>query len=87
MKSVAVITTAFPTAAFFVEADVRRLHERGVRVQVFALRDARGRSWQLEHESLLPLTRWVGSPFQPAAWGALLSWMVRKPHVLLSEWW
>jgi glycosyltransferase involved in cell wall biosynthesis len=86
MKSVAVITTAFPTAAFFVEADVRRLHERGVRVQVFALRSPRGRSWQPEHESLLPLTRWVGSPFHPEAWISLLAWTARKPHVLIPEW-
>ncbi|HET9327233.1 MAG TPA: glycosyltransferase family 4 protein [Candidatus Eisenbacteria bacterium] len=86
MRSVAVVTTAFPTAAFFVEADVKRLHERGVRVQVFALRSPRGRSWQPEHESLLPLTRWVGSPLHPSAWIALLMWLLRKPHVLLPEW-
>jgi glycosyltransferase involved in cell wall biosynthesis len=86
MKSVAVITTAFPTAAFFVEADVRRLRERGVRVQVFALRSPRGRSWQPEHESLLPLTRYVGSPFHPEAWLSLLLWAIRKPHVLIPEW-
>ncbi len=86
MRSVAVVTTAFPTAAFFVEADVRRLHERGIRVQVFALRSPRGRNWQPEHESLLPLTRWVGSPFHPAAWLALAYWLARKPHVLVPEW-
>jgi len=86
VRSVAVVTTAFPTAAFFVEADVKRLHERGVRVQVFALRSPRGRTWQPEHDALLPLTRWVGSPLHPSAWMALLAWMVRKPHVLLPEW-
>jgi glycosyltransferase involved in cell wall biosynthesis len=86
MKSLAVVTTAFPTEASFVEADVRRLHERGVRVRVFALRSPRGRRWQPDHDALLPLTRWVGSPFHPAAWLALLGWLVRKPHVLLPEW-
>jgi glycosyltransferase involved in cell wall biosynthesis len=86
MKSVAVVTTAFPTAAFFVEADVRRLHERGVRVRVFALRDLRGRTWQKEHDTLLPLARWVGSPFHPEALLSLLGWMARKPHVLIPEW-
>jgi colanic acid/amylovoran biosynthesis glycosyltransferase len=86
VRSVAVVTTAFPTAAFFVEADVKRLHERGVKVRVFALRSPRGRSWQPDHASLLPLTRWVGSPFHPAAWIALLGWLVRKPHVLVPEW-
>lgn len=86
MRSVAVVTTAFPTLAYFVEANVRRLHERGVRVRVFALRGRRGRRWQPEHEALLPLTRWVGAPFHPAGWGALLFWLCRKPHVLLREW-
>lgn len=86
MRSVAVVTTAFPTTAFFVEADVKRLHERGVHVRVFALRSPRGRSWQPEHETLLPLTCWVGSPFHPSAWMALLTWLVRKPHVLVPEW-
>lgn len=85
MRSVAVVTTAFPTLAFFVEADVRRLHERGVRVEVFALRSPQGRTWQPEHEALLPITRWVGSPLHPAAWMALLGWLVRKPHVLVPE--
>ena len=65
MRSVAYVTTAFPTTAMFVEADVRRLHERGVRVQVFALRSPRGREWQDEHDGLVPLTRWVGSPRIP----------------------
>ena len=65
MKSVAYVTTAFPTTAFFVESDVHRLLARGVRVEVFALRSPRGRSWQPEHEPLLRVTRWVGSPFDP----------------------
>jgi glycosyltransferase involved in cell wall biosynthesis len=86
MRSVAIVTTAFPTTAYFVEADVRRLHERGVRVRVFALRSPRGRSWQAEHEGLLPLTRWVGSPLDPAGWAALIGWLLRKPHVLLPAW-
>jgi glycosyltransferase involved in cell wall biosynthesis len=86
MRSIAVVTTAFPTTAMFVESDVRRLHERGVRVQVFALRSPRGREWQADHEALLPLTRWVGSPAHPAAWLALLGWMIRKPHVLVPAW-
>lgn len=86
MRSVAVVTTAFPTFAYFVEADVRRLHQRGVKVRVFALRSPRGRSWQPEHEMLLPLTCWVGSPLRPASWMALAGWLVRKPHVLLPEW-
>ena len=86
MRSVAVVTTAFPTFAYFVEADVRRLHERGVRVRVFALRSPRGRTWQPEHEALLPLTRWVGSPFELDGWIALAGWLLRKPHVLVPEW-
>jgi glycosyltransferase involved in cell wall biosynthesis len=86
MRSIAFVTTAFPTTAMFVEADVRRLHERGVRVQVFALRSPRGREWQDDHEGLVPLTRWVGSPAHPAAWLALIGWLIRKPHVLLPAW-
>jgi glycosyltransferase involved in cell wall biosynthesis len=86
VRSVAIVTTAFPTYAYFVEADVRRLHERGVRVRVFALRGQTGRRWQPEHSALLPLTRWVGSPLHPQAWWALFQWLLRRPLVLLPEW-
>lgn len=86
MRSVAVVTTAFPTQAYFVETDVRRLRDRGVRVRVFALRSRYGRRWQPEHDDLIPLTLCVGSPFHPSAWAALISWLCRKPRVLISEW-
>jgi glycosyltransferase involved in cell wall biosynthesis len=84
-RSVAYVTTAFPTMTYFVESEVHRLRERGVRVRVFALRSPRGRCWQPEHEALLPLTRWVGSPLHPAGWLALLSWLLRRPRVLIPE--
>jgi glycosyltransferase involved in cell wall biosynthesis len=85
MKSVAYVTTAFPTLAFFVEADVHRLVARGVRVKVFTLRSPRHRKYQPEHEPLLPITEWLGSPFDPRSWAALLAWTLRRPHVLLPE--
>ena len=85
MKSVAYVTTAFPTLAFFVEADVHRLRARGVRVKVFTLRSPRGRKYQPEHESLLELTEWVGSPMDPRSWLALAAWLLRRPHILIPD--
>lgn len=84
MKSIAYVTTTFPTLAAFIENEVHRLHGRGVRVRVFTLRRV-STQYQPEHASLLALTRPMGDPFSPAAWGALLGWLVRKPHVLIPE--
>ena len=84
MKSVAYVTTVFPTLASFIEDDVHRLIDRGVRVRVFALRGV-GRQCQPRHAPLAALTEAVGSPLDPRAWGALLWWLVRRPGVLLGE--
>jgi glycosyltransferase involved in cell wall biosynthesis len=81
---VAIVTTTFPTLAAFVEGDVHRLVRRGVRVRVFTLRPI-SRIHQPEHRALIPLAREVGSPWTPAAWRALLSWLVRRPGVLIRE--
>jgi len=85
MRSVAYVTTAFPTLAFFIEADVHRLIARGVRVKVFTLRSPRGRKYQPEHAPLLGVTEWLGSPLDPRSWLALAWWTLRRPHVLLPE--
>jgi len=85
VRSVAYVTTAFPTLAFFVEADVHRLVAHGVRVRVFTLRSPRGRKYQPEHESLLGITEWLGSPLDPRSWAALAWWTLRRPHVLIPE--
>ena len=84
MKSVAYVTTTFPTLAAFVEGDVHRLRARGVRVQVFTLR-AVSSQYQPEHAGLLEITRAVGSPLDPRGWAALLGWLARRPHVLIGE--
>jgi glycosyltransferase involved in cell wall biosynthesis len=84
VKSVAYVTTTFPTLAAFIENEVHRLVQRGVRVRVFTLRGV-SHEYQPEHAALLPLTRAIGSPFDPASWGALIAWLVRKPHVLVPE--
>lgn len=84
MKSVAFVTTTFPTLASFIEDDVHRLVARGVRVKVYALRGV-GRRYQPRHAPLVALTETVGSPLDPRAWGALLLWLVRRPGVLLGE--
>ena len=84
MRSVAYVTTTFPTLACFVENEVHRLMKRGVRVQVFALRGV-GRAYQPEHRSLVAITRAVGSPFHPLGWAALLEWLIRRPQVLVAE--
>jgi glycosyltransferase involved in cell wall biosynthesis len=84
MKSVAYVTTTFPTIAAFIENEVHRLNARGVRVSVFTLRGV-STQYQPEHAVLLPLTRPMGDPFAPAAWWALLGWLVRRPHVLVPE--
>lgn len=84
MTSVAYVTTTFPTLAAFVESEVARLHARGVRVRVFTLREV-GSEFQPAHAHLVPLTRAVGSPFDPASWISLLGWLVRRPHVFFGE--
>jgi glycosyltransferase involved in cell wall biosynthesis len=84
MKSVLYVTTTFPTLAAFLENEVHRLHQRGVRVRVLTLRGV-GAEYQPEHAGLVPLTRAVGSPADPGAWLALLEWLVRRPHVLVPE--
>lgn len=82
MRSLAYVTPTFPTMAAFLEGEVHRLRARGVRVRVFVLREV-GREYQPEHAVLLPLVTAVGSPFDPAAWAALLGWLARRPHVLV----
>lgn len=84
MKSVAYVTTTFPTIAAFLENEVHRLVQRGVRVRVFTLRRA-GTRYQPEHEPLVRLVRPIGNPLAPQGWGQLLVWLVRKPHVLVPE--
>ena len=84
MRSVAYVTTRFPTMASFIESEVHRLVVAGVRVRVFTLRSP-SHSYQPEHASLLPMTMAVGSPLAPASWAALLYWLVRRPRVLVSE--
>lgn len=84
MKSVAYVTTTFPTLAAFVENEVHRLHRRGVRVRVFTLR-APSTVYQPEHEALLALTRPIGSLLDPRGWWALAVWTARKPVVMVRE--
>ena len=84
MRSVAYITTDFPTMAWFIESEVHRLVAHGVRVRVYTLR-APSRSYQPEHAALVPLTTAVGSPFSPASWGAVLYWLARRPLVFITE--
>ena len=60
------------------------VHARGVRVRVYTLRPLRS-NYQPDHEPLIPLTEFVGSPVDPRAWGSLLAWLVRRPHVLIPE--
>ncbi len=82
MKSVLYVTTTFPTLAAFIENEVKRLHTRGVAVQVVTLRSVSSQ-YQPEHASLLALTQAVGAPWVPANLVALLSWLVRKPHIFV----
>jgi hypothetical protein len=84
MNSVAYVTTTFPTLAAFIESEVHRLRARGVQVRVFTLGPV-GRECQPEHQSLVPLTESIGSPFRLDGWLALLGWLVRRPHVLVPE--
>ena len=84
MKSVAFVTTVFPTIASFIEDEVHRLLARGVRVRVYALRGV-GREYQSRHEPLVGLTESVGSPLDLRAWGALFVWLLRRPGTLLGE--
>jgi glycosyltransferase involved in cell wall biosynthesis len=84
VKSVAFVTTVFPTIASFIEDDVHRLVTRGVRVRVFALRGV-GRQYQSRHAPLVGLTEFVGSPLDLQAWWALFVWLLRRPGTLLGE--
>jgi glycosyltransferase involved in cell wall biosynthesis len=84
MRSIAYVTTTFPTLASFIENEVHRLRRRGVRVRVFTLRPV-GRDHQPEHRPLLEVTRSVGSVLDPRGWVALIRWLFRRPHVLLPE--
>jgi glycosyltransferase involved in cell wall biosynthesis len=84
VKSVAFVTTVFPTIASFIEDDVHRLTARGVRVRVYALRGV-GRRYQPRHAPLVGLTEYVGSPLDLRAWGALFVWLLRRPGTLLGE--
>jgi colanic acid/amylovoran biosynthesis glycosyltransferase len=84
MKSVAYVTTTFPTLTAFVEGEVHRLTARGIRVAVFTLRPV-GDVYQPAHAPLLALTRPIGSPLHPVGWAALLYWLVRRPHVLVPD--
>lgn len=84
MRPMAYVTTTFPTFAAFLEGEVARFHRRGVKIRVFTLRPLRS-NYQPEHAVLIPLTTFVGSPFDLRAWLDLLSWLIRKPHVLLPE--
>jgi glycosyltransferase involved in cell wall biosynthesis len=84
VKSVAMVTTVFPTIASFIEDDVHRLAARGVRVRVFTLRGI-GRQYQPRHAPLVALTESVGSPLDLRAWGALFAWLLRRPGTLLGE--
>jgi glycosyltransferase involved in cell wall biosynthesis len=84
VRSIAYVTTTFPTLAAFIENEVHRLHARGVRVRVFTLR-AVSRQYQPEHAVLLPLTTAIGSPLALEGWGQLLRWLVRRPQVLVPE--
>ena len=83
MKSVAYVTTTFPTMAAFIENEVHRLVARGVRVRVLTLRGV-SRVHQPEHAALVPLTRAIGSPLAPAAWGAFAAWTLRRPAVMIG---
>jgi glycosyltransferase involved in cell wall biosynthesis len=84
MRSIAYVTTSFPTLAAFVENEVHHLIERDVRVRVFALRGV-SRVHQPEHAALVPITRAVGGPADPAAWLSLFTWTIRRPRVMIGE--
>jgi glycosyltransferase involved in cell wall biosynthesis len=84
MKSVAYVTTTFPTLATFIESEVHRLRDQGVDVRVFTLRPV-SREYQPEHAALLQVTRYIGSPLDPASWAAVVHWLLRRPHVLLGD--
>ena len=84
MRSVAYVTTTFPTLAAFVEGEVHRLRARGVRVRVFTLRGVSD-VYQPEHAELVGITRPVGSPLDPRGWAALFGWLLKRPGVLVGE--
>ena len=84
MRSIVYVTTTFPTLAWFLENEVYRLQQRGYRIQVITLRQVSDQ-YQPEHESLVRITRPMGSPLAIQGWLALLEWLVRRPHVLIPE--
>lgn len=84
MKSVLYVTTTFPTLAAFIENEVKRIDARGVKIRVLTLLPV-GKQYQPEHARLVTLTEAIGSPLSLRNWGALLAWLVRKPHVLVPE--
>ncbi len=83
MTSIAYVTTTFPTLAAFVEGEVHRLRERGVRVRVFTLRGV-GREFQPEHRPLIAITEPLGGPLDVRGWWALLRWSARRPGALIG---
>jgi colanic acid/amylovoran biosynthesis glycosyltransferase len=82
VRSLAFVTTTFPTLAAFLENEVHRLVARGVKVRVYTLRGV-GTEHQPEHAALVPLVTPVGSPFDAGSWWLLLGWLARRPHVLV----
>jgi len=84
VKSIAYVTTTFPTFAAFLENEVARLHARGVKLRVYTLRPLRS-NYQPDHAPLLPLTRYVGSPLDVRAWLDLARWTLTRPHVLILD--
>ncbi len=84
MKSVLYVTTTFPTLAAFIENEVLRLVERGVRIRVLTLRSV-SRNYQPRYAPLVERTMSVGNPLDPRGWLALLGWLARRPHVLVPE--
>jgi len=67
MKSVLYVTTTFPTLAAFIENEVLRLVERGVRIRVLTLRSV-SRNYQPRYAPLVERTMSVGNPLDPRGW-------------------
>lgn len=84
MNSVLYVTAAFPTLAAFIENEVKRIDQRGVRIRVLTLRPV-STQYQPEHAHLVTLTTSVGSPLTLRNWGDLLLWTLRRPHVLIPD--
>ncbi|MBI5170920.1 MAG: glycosyltransferase family 4 protein [Candidatus Eisenbacteria bacterium] len=84
MNSVLYVTAAFPTLAAFIENEVKRIDQRGVKIRVLTLRPV-STQYQPEHAPLVTLTSSVGSPLDLRNWGDLLLWTLRRPHVLIPD--